>query len=400
MKKFLKIIIISVLTLITACSLLACKDNGAGSTEKGLLCKKLDGVYTIYGYNQEEEKTELDIAKELETIYGETITNVRIKTNAFSGNSSLKKIIVPETVTEIDAGAFAGIKKLEELVLPFVGATANSDAFYAESEKAEDKAVDSERSIGHLFGTTEYALGSPVTLTYASGQTGTYYFPATLKKITIKTTVDYSIPMYAFSGAVNLNKIALEGKIDAIGENAFSGANGLTSITLPATVKTIYDSAFESCSNLNEVVFEQNSVLESIGANAFKGTKLGAEVKLPATVKTIGDYAFRNSGVKNVYLSSALEVIGDGAFMECAKLVNVYTDGVQNAKINALAFEKCTALDYVGVKASQAADTIDLAAFDTVEALAFANLSKTVTYNVIGVDDSQKASIFFMNSEK
>ena len=94
MKKFLKIAIISVLALLTACSLMACKESGSDGNEKGLLCKKLDGVYTIYGYNAEDGVTELDIEKALDDLYEEEITDVRIKTNAFNGNSSLKKIIV------------------------------------------------------------------------------------------------------------------------------------------------------------------------------------------------------------------------------------------------------------------------------------------------------------------
>ncbi len=270
MKRVLKLLIISILAVAFVMPITACTEDNSGSKTPGLKCKKIDNVYTIYDYVQEEGVTELDIDQVLRT----EITNVRIKEGAFAGNTALTKIIVPERVTKIDKGAFKQMSALETLVLPFVGMNANSDAYLQESKKDENKSVEAQRTIAHLFGDSEYDAGVPVTVSYNESGSTLCYMPATFENVVIKTTASYSIPMYAFSGAVNLVSITLEGNVDAIGESAFNGLKEIQTISIPASVKNIYKNAFNGCSKLETLTFANGATLDCVLSGAFAGTKL------------------------------------------------------------------------------------------------------------------------------
>ena len=111
---------------------------------------------------------------------------------------------------------------------------------------SEKKAVNSERTIAHLFGTEEYTKGTLVNVNYGV-ETVACYMPETLSKIVINANGDYSIPMYAFNGVKNISNFVLNGNIVAIGESAFADS-GVKTIELPETVKTIYKNAFANSS--------------------------------------------------------------------------------------------------------------------------------------------------------
>lgn len=265
MKKFINILLTLIMAMLAVFSLTACAetDDGVNVNVKGLLINKVKGVYTIYGYNPEKELTDgvLDIGAILEekNYTGE----FKIKKGAFSGNSDIVKLIVPDCVKEIAKGAFEKMQNLQELEVPFIGKNVNSDAYYRESADAVDKSVDSERTLAHFFGAEEYAQGKKITVAGT-----TCYMPVKFDTVTVNATVSYtdpngvkgdqySIPMDAFSGATNLKTVNLKGaKLVAIGENAFKGCTALKAITIPATVKTIYKDAFNGCTALTTVLFD------------------------------------------------------------------------------------------------------------------------------------------------
>ncbi len=240
MKKILKILVVSIVALSCALSMIGCGDPEGKNTEPGLHYKKINGVYTIYKYNAEEGVEVLDIDQ---AIADESVVDIKIKKGAFAGNSSLKSIIVPERVTEIEEGAFKNMKALESITLPFVGKNANADAYLGQSKDAVDKAVDKARTIAHLFGAEEYDAGLAITVNYDSVNSATVYVPRTFNAITIKTTAEYTIPMYAFSGAANLLEVKIEGEIKGIGESAFYNCKELRTLTVTAPLTTVYKNA-------------------------------------------------------------------------------------------------------------------------------------------------------------
>ena len=270
MKKFLKILMAVALAVCFVLPVVGCDSSASGTDEPGLKCKKIGGVYTVYDYVQEEGVTVLDLGEKLP----EDVTDVRIKKGAFSGNGTLTKIIVSDKVSKIDQGAFEKMSALVTLEVPFVGKSAHSDVTIGETAKGEDKAVDAERTIAHFFGTSEYDAGIAITVKYNANDSTTCYMPVTFKEVIVNATSDYSIPMYAFNGAVNLSYIKLNGKIDLIGENAFEGVKEIKEVEIPATVTKIYSSAFANCSKLATLKFSGTSTLKEVEENAFAGTAL------------------------------------------------------------------------------------------------------------------------------
>lgn len=265
------LVAVSVLTLV-ACDGLS---NGDIIESKGLLIKKdYNGDYVISKYTEDTlTGGVLDIGAILDE--KQISGNIRVKAGAFDGNNNVKTLIISSKVTEIDAGAFRNMKALEKLEVPFIGKTANADAFFNQTASATDKSVDSERTLAHYFGSDSYDEGRAITV---AGKT--VYMPVNFNTITVNATKGhdvvledgttdnfYSIPYDAFNGATNLTSITLKGdKLVEIGENAFNGCTGLKQITIPATVKTIYKNAFNGCTKLNTVTIEANDLVIKEGA--------------------------------------------------------------------------------------------------------------------------------------
>lgn len=267
MKKVFKILLASALVLVTMLMCIGCNDNVNKEGEKGLLVKKIDGVYTIYDYVDDGNGVEtLDIGSVLQQ---KGITEqYNIKSGAFDGNKTLTKIIVSKDVKEIAEGAFKNMHNLRALEVPFVGKTAKADAYFKESASATDKSTDKARTIAHFFGAEKYNEGKKVTINYGGGAANCYV-PINFNEIIVNAASDYSIPMHAFDGAVNLTKVTIKG-VDAIGEGAFNGCINIKNITIPSSVKTIYAGAFNGCTKL-EKIFVENGAQIDVKETAFNG---------------------------------------------------------------------------------------------------------------------------------
>jgi len=353
MKRFLKTLILAVMVASLTIVAIGCGNND-GDDEKGLKITKYTGdeYYTVSSYVGDEDVTVLDLAKEAEKLSTEKGVEVvigRIKANAFSGNDTLKEIIVPSTVEVMDEGAFAGMRKLEKLTIPFVGTSVNADSSFGQSGKG-DKAVDSKRTFGALFGTESYDFGTSVKQNYDASNSISTYLPISLEEVTISPKDNYELPMYAFSGNNLISKVNLTNKVTVIGENAFNGCTMLSVITdgteigLPSSVKTIKNGAFNGCVNLKDAGFKLNDGLEAIGEKAFEGVGL-SEVVIPNSVLSIGNRCFKASTVKKVTISTA--VIADYAFYNCNDLeVVALADTVTT--IGDFAFAECDSLIFIG----------------------------------------------------
>lgn len=276
MKRLLNVLLSVILIAMCVFSLTACGDGGGESDgKKGLLIKKVGNVYNIYDYVDDGTLTdgELNIASILEE---KKIQSARIKKGTFDGVTNIKTLIVPDTVFEIEEGAFRNMSGLETLEVPFIGKNANADAYMHQTPSAVNKSIDRERTFAHFFGTEEYNGGTTLTDIFDE----VYYVPTKLKTVKVNATnvkygVEglkedaYAIPQEAFSGVITLQNIILKG-LTEIGEYAFKDCKGLTSITIPETVKTIYKDAFNGCSSLASV-----NVLASNQINLYEGAFAG-----------------------------------------------------------------------------------------------------------------------------
>ena len=191
----------------------------------------------------------------------------KIGISAFDGCSSLRELVLPETVTEVLQGAFAN-----------EGALVKADMSRAASLKKWDKES--------FKGDTALA---EVILPTAGGIT--------------------AIPDGAFAGCTSLTgeNLKIPKNIVTITANAFK-ESGLKKLYIPNQVTTIGASAFEACKNLEDVHISNN--ISSISQSTFKNCEKLEKVEIPVKVTQIGTNAFYGSGLKDVYIFGDPEIGG------------------------------------------------------------------------------------------
>lgn len=176
-----------------------------------------DGA-TIFLYKGEAEVVEIP-----EVINGKLVR--KIAANTFANTDFVKEVIVPNTVTTIESGAFSGLVNLERTSLPFVGGSID----------------DEETYFGFIFGAENYTDQQN-------------YIPSGLKKVTIGGGV---LGDYAFSGISSLETIVLE-EVTKIGTKAFRNCSNLKMINIPLTVEVVGAYIFENTRNVS-VYINQSS---------------------------------------------------------------------------------------------------------------------------------------------
>ena len=223
-----------------------------------------------------------DAEVEIPAMIGDYNT-VYIGPNAFADNTSLKKVVIPEGVTEIQANAFSGCTNLETVVLPETLCYIYQNAFRDCPNLKEVKLPEGVVYVGFAA--------------YDGSGTGTFYGSAAeygpqvfsdsgFDKIVLPAGSDISAD-YMFDGAA-LSEIELPEDLTTIGKGAFVNCHNIQRIVLPDTVTTIGESAFASMFGLPYINLPEG--LTEIPENCFNSTTLDTLV-IPASVTKIGDYA-------------------------------------------------------------------------------------------------------------
>lgn len=222
-------------------------------------------------------------------------TLIDIGAYAFMGNK-FTSVTVPDTNAYdlvIGIGAFEGCNNLEEITLPFIGASFEDPDY---------------TWFGYIFGAGGYEANST-------------YVPDSLKKVTIT-----------------------EG-ISVIGFGAFYELNNLRSIDIPYSVTTLYPTAFFNTPAVHEFrntmhfvdkygvavstltsdyIDGQIGVCLPDGAGAYIGTGISGHLIISNEITRIGTVAFNGcENLTRVTLPEGLTSIGRGAFSSCISLTEI-----------------------------------------------------------------------------
>ena len=207
-----------------------------------------------------------------------------IPSYAFSGCSSLEKIIIPKNVNTIGGYAFS-----------------NCSA----------EIVWNTSSLTHIdsYGFSDYKGHS----------------------FEIPNTVEF-YGISAFSNCIFLEEFTIPTAIKDIPNGMFAGCTSLTKVTLHEDIKSIGSSVFYNCTSLKEVVLPDNVI--TIGQNAFSKCKSLEKIDLPVTLTSIGKEAFEGCNFKEIIVPNNVVKIGKNAFNECNLLEKITIPFVGTEKNN------------------------------------------------------------------
>lgn len=248
-----------------------------------------------------------------------------IEEEAFYGNKSLDAVVLPEGITEIKAGAFAG-SSLSSINLPTTITSIADDALPApgsvtvtaiEGTWAYDWAVEK----GYIE--EEGWISSPLDDFYIEdGVIERYFGPGG----------DVVIPKEDTNG----------NPVTGIGNQSFTNCSNLTSVTIPDTVTYIqdgpYEGAFYRCVNMSKIVLPNS--LTSIGDCAFVECRGLKELTFSNSITSIGMLAFCGcNSLTKITIPGSVTLFGDGVFSGCSGLTDVTINGTVVGKN---AFEGCS----------------------------------------------------------
>ena len=242
--------------------------------------------------------------------------------HAFDNCVKIKDIKLPDNLEVIQTGAFYNCISLKKIEIP-KGVSAVYTEVFSDCRSLEDIVF-----WGNIVEISDSAFEGCEKLK-------TIKFPNSLEKI----------GKYAFRNCSSLSDINIPEEIKTVGEDAFLGTDILKKIDIDEYgcayigkvlvysdgekeyvkvkdyTKVIADCVFYDNENLKKIEFPDS--LERIGNESFRSCKSLEEISIPEGVDIIGESAFMYSGLKKVSLPESVVDIGDYAFMECIHLSEI-----------------------------------------------------------------------------
>lgn len=234
----------------------------------------------------------------------------------FQNNTTIKRVVIPSTLTQIPENAFVGCTALEEIVIPsqcivigrgaFKGCTALKKITFGKFVDAEK--VEHPEYAGAITIGPEAFAGCTSLTTIENSLRLTTLGDRAFADCTALSTIDLSALRVTgknvFGGCVALETVVTDEHTN-IGEGMFSGCTSLTSFTFAGDY--LNANVFAGCTALAEIVFSSES-FTGIGKYALSNTTMLESVTLPAGKYTIGAGAFNGSGIKTITLADGAEI--------------------------------------------------------------------------------------------
>lgn len=241
----------------------------------------IDGDFV---YTSEERDTLIQyIGNQNSITIPSSVTSVK---DAFVNNTFITSVIIPESVTFIEEGAFSGCQSLTNIVV------SEGNTIY-----------DSRNNCNAIIETSSNTLVQGC-------------------KNTIIPNSVTSIGDGAFASCNGLTSINIPNSVTSIGDGAFASCNGLTSINIPNSVTFMGDGVFARCKGLTSINISNG--VNRIGSSAFQGCTRLTSVIIPECVTSIGDNAFHDCrGMTDVSIPASVISIDIWAFADCFKLTSI-----------------------------------------------------------------------------
>ena len=319
-----------------------------------------DFIFRVYSDQAELYEFTATTVKEVNIpseIGGKPVTV--IGNNAFSENSALTSVTIPDSVKTIGSEAFFNCSNLTEATIGNGVTTIDIEAFCScknlvDVTLGKNVAEIRRGAFSNCSSLTEIILPDSVKVL------GTYAFGAcsSLVAITLSNNLNV-LESDTFYDCKSLRNITLPNNLQKISNNAFRLCSSLKKVVIPDSVVEIGDCAFYDCSNLASA--EIGNGLTTVSEYTFGYCDKLADVSIGDNVIEIKEGAFSNcSSLTEVKLPDKLEVLGSLVFLRCSSLTKV-TMGDEIATLNSDVFNGCSALK--DIKLSSKLKTISSSAF-------------------------------------
>lgn len=212
---------------------------------------------------------------------------------AFRLNENLKRLVLPQRVTEFQEGWVRHCPRLEELVLPGMLDEITLHVFDNRSLKRlfiGDNVYKIEPGAFQNTNLEEVTIGAANAFLWTDG-TGIYSSDCTVLYALARPVERYAVKdgckalaKKCCYGIESLKSIELPGSIVQLEPFSLSHT-GLVSFEAPASLETLGEKAFYYCKSLEEM--NLNEGLVEIGDSAFEESSLAA-LRIPASIERIG----------------------------------------------------------------------------------------------------------------
>lgn len=246
---------------------------------------------------------------------------------AFCDCKNLRKVNIPDSITNIGEYTFCRCTNLEEIRLSNEIDQIGSQVFWGCESLQEISIPNKVKRIG---GRAFQGCLSLSTINIPSnvseiGESAFYYCEG-LREINILGEI-INIEEKTFCDCSNLNKITMPKGIMYIGKAAFLRCTSLREVYIPDTVVSLGLSVFSGCTSLKKVNIPQS--VNSIEAYAFSDCKELEEIDIPSGVTNIEGTFSGCTSLNKISIPSSITDIDRWTFRDCNNLKDIYFAGTR-----------------------------------------------------------------------
>jgi len=260
---------------------------------------------------------------------------VAVAEDGFRGCSALKTVVLPETISVLESGAFYQCSLLENVNIPSRVTEIGKWAFY---QCTSLKSVAIPRDVRSIA--LRAFSGCTSLQEFSVDKDNRFYCD--------RDNVLYTRDMHtlvSYACGRNDTSYAVPPGVVEIGDSAFSKCSTIAEVTFPDSLTKIEKFAFLDCPALDTVVFPAH--ISTIGGFAFKNCPSLLRAIVPDGLQIVSEDLFRGcTSLKTVVLPETVKRIEDSAFYECSALESV---NIPNhvTEIGKWAFYKCFSLEQI-----------------------------------------------------
>lgn len=333
---------------------------------------QVTGEYILTGYYGDDEVVVIP------TLYNNTYIT-KIASKAFNEVSTLKEVVIPESIKEIELSAFYFCDNIEKMTIPFIGRSTSDYQNHGFSHLA------------YIFGATSYEIQEAM-------------LPLNLKSITLNEAVTH-IGDYAFYDCSQLEEINISDSLEYIGQFSFENCTGLTEFYIGENFKTIANESFIGCTNLKKVYACNLETLFSIniqgassgggyysplsnGAELYIDDTLVTEITIPSTIDYLYGILTGCSSIEKVVIPNSITGMYWGCFANMENLKEVEFE--ENSKLTELApgtFYGCSSLEAIELPES----------ITTIGSDVFSQCTSLVSIDISSINNVYESDRMFSN---